>query len=87
MIAIVFWNLLAIIYNQFLPNISKIIRENLNLLSVNESLKKVFQNEPVTRFKHNKKLKELLGSKKIENSIVKRINISTLKPVKCYPCF
>ena len=31
---------LAIIYNQFLPNINKIIRKNWNILSVNKSLKK-----------------------------------------------
>ena len=33
--------------------------------------KKTFQNEPVTTFKSNKNLKELIGSNKIENKIVK----------------
>ena len=55
---------LAITYNPFLPNISKIIRNNWNILSVNKSLKRVFQNDQVTAFKHNKNLKELISSNK-----------------------
>ena len=47
---------------------------------------KMFQNEPVTALKH-KKLKELIGSNKIQNNIVKRMNKSTLKPGKCSLCF
>ena len=41
---------------------------------------KKIQNEPVTVFKCNKNLKELIGSNKIENSVVKKINKSTMKP-------
>ena len=74
-------------YNQFLPNMSKIIRKNWNILSVSESLKKNLQNEPVKTFKHNKNLKELIGSNKIENNIVKKINKSAFKPGRCSPCF
>ena len=50
-------------------------------------MNKVFQNEPVIAFKCNKNLKELIGSNKIENNIVKRINKSTLKPGKCFSSF
>ena len=78
---------LEITYNRFLPNISKIIRKNWNILSVNRSLKKIFQNEPVTAFKRNKNFKELIDSNKIQNSIVKKINKNTLKPRKCSSCF
>ena len=49
--------------------------------------KKCFQNKPVTTFKCNKNLKELVGSNKIENNIVKKINKSTLKLGKCSPSF
>ena len=62
---------LEITYNQFL-NISKIFRKKLNILSVNISLRKVFQNEPITAFKRNKNLREFIGSNKIESNIVKR---------------
>ena len=65
---------LAITYNRFLPNISKIIRKNWTILSVNESLKKAFQNEAITAFKRNKNLTELFDSNNIENNIIKRIN-------------
>ena len=58
----------------------------MELLSVNENLKNVFQNAPVTAFKCNKNLKELIGSNKIENNIAKKTNKSTLKPEKCSPC-
>ena len=78
---------LEITYNRFLPNISKIIRKNWNILSVNRSLKNFFQNEPVTAFKRNKNFKELIDSNKIQNSIVKKINKNTLKPRKCSSCF
>ena len=55
---------LAITYSPFLPNISKIIRNNWKILSVNKSLKRVFQNDQVTAFKHKKNLKELISSNK-----------------------
>ena len=57
------------------------------MLSVNKSLKKSFQNEPVAAFKCNKNLKELIGSNKIENNIVNKINKSTLKQGKYSPYF
>ena len=41
---------------------------------------KCFPNEPVTAFKRNKNPKELIGSNKIKNNILKKINKSTLKP-------
>ena len=50
------------------------------MLSDNESLNKIFQNEAVTAFKRNKNLKELIGSNKIGNNIVKKINKTNLKP-------
>ena len=78
---------LTITYNRFLPNICKIIRKNWNILSVNESPKKSFQNEPVAAFKRNENLKEFIGSNKIENNIEKKISKSTLKLMKCSPCF
>ena len=71
---------LAITFNRFFANISKIIWKN-------KFLKNVFQNEPVTAFKRTKNLKELTGSKNIKNNIVEGINKSTLKPGKGSPCF
>ena len=75
------------IYNRFLSKLRKMFSKNWNIISVNESLNRVFQNKLVIASKCNKNLKELIGSSKIENNIVKRINKSTLKPGKCSPCF
>ena len=49
--------------------------------------KKKIQNEPVTGFKQNKNMKELIGSNKSKSNIVSKINKTTLKPGKCYPSF
>ena len=59
---------LASTYNQSLTNISKVFRKYWNILSVNKSFKQIFQNEPVTAFKSNKNLKELIDSYKVEYS-------------------
>ena len=47
--------------------------KNWNIISVNESLNRAFQNKLVIASKRNKNLKELIVSSKIENNIVKRI--------------
>ena len=47
-------------------------QKNWNLLAINESLKEVFNCEPITAFKQNKNLKELIGSNKIEKNKVKK---------------
>ena len=41
----------VITYNQFLANITKTVR---NILQINENFKKIFKNEPRTAFKKNK---------------------------------
>ena len=43
-----------------------------------------FQNESITTFKRNKKLKELIDSNTFENNKVKNTNI--IKEGKCIPC-
>ena len=45
--------------NLFGPNISKMIPNHWNLLSINEPLKEIFNCKPTTTLKRNKKLKKL----------------------------
>ena len=45
----------------------------MEVLSMNKAFKISFQNETVTAFRHNKNLKELIGSNKIEHNKVKNI--------------
>ena len=37
-----------------LPNISKVIRKQWKIVSLNKAFKEIFQNEPVTAFRRNK---------------------------------
>ena len=48
---------LRLTYNYFCPNISKVIREHWNWLSINESIKEMFNCQPLTAFTRNKNLK------------------------------
>lgn len=58
-------------HNRLLLHISKVVRKLWNILSIKKSLW-IVQNEPVTALKGNKNLKELINSKKIESSKVKK---------------
>ena len=77
--------LLVLRYSQFLPNISKVVRKHLNILSISKAFKEIFQNESVTVFRCNKNLKELTCSNKIEHNKVKKYN-NIMKKGKCFPC-
>ena len=47
---------LVITYNRFLPNITKTIRKNRNILQINENFKEIFKNKLRTAFKRNKNI-------------------------------
>ena len=47
---------LVIRYNRFLPNITKTIRKNRNILQINENFKEIFKNKLRTAFKRNKNI-------------------------------
>ena len=66
---------LVLTYNRFLPNISNIVRKHWNVLNISRTLQGLFQEEPITAFKTNRNLKELIGSNCIENGKVKRAKI------------
>ena len=46
----------------------------------------IFNCQPITEFKRNKSLKELIGSNKIEKNKVEKRQIQKLKPGKSFPC-
>ena len=76
---------LVITYNRFLANITKTIWKNWNILQINKNLKEISKNEPITAFKGNKKIQEIIGRHWIENGRVNK-NLKTLKEGKCTPC-
>ena len=66
---------LTLAYNRLYPNISKVIRKHWNLLEIYEFLKEIFNCQPITAFRRNKNLKELIGTNKIEKNKVKKRQI------------
>ena len=77
---------LTLTSNRFCPNISKVIQNHWNLLEINESLKEIFNCQPITACRLKRNLKNLIGSKKIEKNKVEKRQIQKLKPGKCSPC-
>ena len=76
---------LVLTHSRSLPNISKVFCNHWNILSINKAFKEFFQNEPVTAFRRNRNLKELIGSNKIKyNKLGKHNNM--LKKGKYSPC-
>ena len=52
---------------------------------MNENLKEMFENEPITTFKRNKNIPEIIGTYWIENRRVKK-DLKSLKEGKCTTC-
>ena len=76
---------LILTYSRFLPNLTAVVRENWNILQTNKNLRELFQEQPITAFKRNKNLKEIIGSTRIENGKIKKFNIPS-RTGKCTPC-
>ena len=66
-------NSLLLTYNRSLPKISEVFCTHWNILSIKKLFKVIFQDEPVTVFKCNKNVKELIGINEIECYKVKKI--------------
>ena len=76
--------LIRITYNLFLPNIPKTIGKNWIILEKNENFKEIFKNEPITAFKRDKKIQEIIETHSMENGRAKKY-LKTLKEGKCTP--
>ena len=76
---------LILTYSRFLPNLTAVGRKNWNILQTNKNLRELFQEHPITAFKRNKNLKEIIGSTRIENGKDKKFNIAS-RTGKCTPC-
>ena len=53
---------LILTYSRFLPNLTAVVRKNWNILQTNKNLRELFQEHPITAFKRNKNLKEIIRS-------------------------
>ena len=61
---------LSITYNRTLPNISKIVNRNWNILQINTEFRGVFQATPMIAFKHSKNLQEIIGGHTVKQGKV-----------------
>ena len=75
---------LILTYSRFLPNLTVVVCNSWNTPQTNKNLRELFQQHPITAFKRNKNLKEIIGSTCIENGKVKKFNILS-RAGKCTP--
>ena len=66
---------LILTYYRFLPSLTAVVCKNWNILQTNKTLRELFQKHPITAFKRNKNLKEIIGSTHIKNDKAKKFNI------------
>ena len=57
-------------YNQTLSNFRKILSDNWNLLKLYNRLKHVFKEQPITAYRRNENLRDVIGDTTIENNKV-----------------
>ena len=75
----------AITYNRPLPNISKIMNRNWNILPINTEFHGVFQATPMIAFKRSKNLLKIIGSNTVKQGKVFKKNLAKLNG-KSVPC-
>ena len=76
---------LVLTYNRILPSISNNFRKHWNIFNIRRTLQGLFQEEPITTFKINRNLKELIRSNRIEKGKVEQVK-NTFTIAKCSPC-
>ena len=77
--------LLSLKYNRTLPKIKEIVMKHWHLLHIKPNLAEIFQNPPILAFRRNKNLRDIIGTKLIENCKVKRKFKNKIQG-KCTPC-
>ena len=70
--------LLSITYNRTLPNISKIVNRNWNILQINTKFHGVFQATSMIAFKRSKNLQEIIGGYTVKQGKVFTKNLARL---------
>ena len=76
---------LSINSSRTLPKIKEIVMKHWHLLHINPNLAEIFQSPPILAFRRNKNLRDIIGTKLIENGKVKR-KLSNKIQGKCTPC-
>ena len=74
---------LSITYNRTLPNISKIVNRNWNILQINTEFHGVFQATPMIAFKRSKNLQDIIGGHTVKQRKVFKKNLARLNEHLC----
>ena len=69
---------LSITYNRTLPNISKIMNRNWNILQINTEFHEVCKATPIIAFKRSKNLQEIIGGHTVKQGKVFKKNLTRL---------
>ena len=70
---------LSITYNRYLPNISKVIKNNCKILQASPTLQKVFDKKPMITYKRNKNVGELIGGHTLQGGKVFKTHLQIIK--------
>ena len=76
---------LSLKYNKTLPKIKEIVMKHWHLLHINPNLAEIFQNPSILAFIRSKNLRDITGTKLIENGKVKRKFTNKIQGI-CTPC-
>ena len=71
--------------NRTFPKIKEVVMKHWNLLHINPNIAEIFQSAPILAFRRNKNLRDIIGTKLIENAKVKRKFMNKVQG-KCTPC-
>ena len=63
---------LVFTYNQLPRNITKTTGKNWSILKITDNFKEILKNEPITTFKPNKTIQEIIGTHWIKHGRVKK---------------
>ena len=69
---------LSITYNRTVPNISKIVNRNWNILQINTEFHGVFQATPMIAFKRSQNLQEIIGGRTVKQGKVFKRNLARI---------
>ena len=70
---------MSITYNSYLPNISKIITKRWSILQILLTLQKVFDKNPVIKFKRNKNISEIIGGHTLQGRKIFKAHLQIIK--------
>ena len=74
-------------YNKTSPNLNNILHKHWHILQINEKFKSTCNVKPMTCYRRNKNLRDLIDGNFISNNkVIRKKSRTVLKPGHCSPC-